>query len=272
MAMCLPLAANAQDGFIQQEVPQSAVTKNPALDHVRVDQRPGVQLPMSATFKDETGKQITFGSLFTGRPIVLLPIFYRCTGVCNLELQGVLNALMRSPKLLPGRDLDVVALGINPQEGPDLAKGKKESTLDEYGKPQSAKGWHFLTGDMQNIRLVTNAMGFDFTFDPKKDVVNHPSGIMILTPKGMVSSYMLSGIYQPSAFQDDVSRAAAEVIAPKSDEIFFGCICIDPITGKRSLVITNVLRLLGILTVLSILGAMVFMSTRNRRSHGIAAG
>jgi protein SCO1/2 len=270
--MCgLPLVSWSQSDSLQQSVDSSAISKNPALAHVKVDQRPGVQLPMDAVFTDDTGKQITFGSLFQGKPVVLLPIFYRCTGVCNLELQGVLNALMRDPKLMPGRDLEVVALGINPKEGPDLAKGKKASTLEEYGKPQTAVGWHFLTGDMQNIRLVTNAMGFDFTYDPAKDQVNHPSGVMVLTPKGLVSSYMLGGIYQPTAFQNDVTRAAASGIAPKSDELFFGCICIDPITGKRSLVIQNVLRLLGILTIGCILGTMVLMSNRGRKSHAASA-
>lgn len=252
----------AQGGAIQQQVDQSAVAQNPELVNVRVDQKPGVQLPLNAVFRDETGKQITFGSLFQGRPIVLLPIFYRCTGVCNLELQGVLNALLKSPKLMPGRDLDIVALGIDPKEGPSLAKDKKESILEEYGKPQTAVGWRFLTGDMQNIRAVTDAMGFQFTYDPGQDVVNHPSGVMVLTPKGRVSVYMLRGTYQPTAFQDDIARATVAEIAPKSDDLFFGCIHCDPITGKRSLVIQNVLKLFGVVTVLAVLACIVTLSWR----------
>jgi protein SCO1/2 len=256
----------AQGGAVQQQVDQSSVSQNPALVNVRVDQKPGAQLPLNAVFRDESGKQITFGSLFKGRPIVLLPIFYRCTGVCNLELQSVLAALTVSPKLLPGRDLDVVALGINPKEGPDLARDKKASILEEYGKPQSAAGWHFLTGDLANIRAVTDAMGFRFTYDPGQDIVNHPSGVMVLTPQGKVSVYMLRGTYQPTAFQEDVSKAAMAQIAPKSDDIFFGCVHVDPLTGKRSIVIQSVMRVFGVFTVLSILASIVVMSRKGRQT------
>ncbi len=266
VASCLALAgcvlAYGQNDNFQQEVDLSSVSKNPELANVRVDQRPGAQLPLGAKFRDETGNEITFGSLFNGRPLVLLPIFYRCTGVCNIELQGVLNALIKSQKLMPGRNLDVVALGINPKEGPDLAMGKKRATLEEYGKPRSADGWHFLTGDMADIRAVTDAMGFRFTYDPGKDVVNHPSGVMVLTPQGQVSAYMLGGTYQPTAFEQDVDRAAASQIAPRSQEIFFGCIHVDPLTGKRSIVIQNVMRLFGIVTVVAIVGGILLLSRR----------
>ncbi len=266
LILCLAVtgSAPAQNDNFQEQVDLSSVSQNPALANVRVEQKPGVQLPLDARFRDESGKEITFGSLFKGRPLVLLPIFYRCTGVCNIELQGVLNALIQDPKLVPGKNVDVVALGINPKEGPDLAMGKKRSTLEEYGKPKTTGGWHFLTGDMANIRAVTDAMGFQFTYDPGKDVVNHPSGVMVLTPRGQVSAYMLGGTYRPIAFELDVERAAVARIAPKSDEIFFGCVHVDPLTGKRSLVIQNVMRLLGVATVLTILCSIVVMSRRSR--------
>lgn len=251
-------------GLVQQQVDPSAVSQNPALKDVKLDQKPGAQVPLSATFKDESGKLVTFGSLLQGRPIVVLPIFYRCTGVCNIELQGVLNALMKDPKLVPGRDLDIVALDINPKEGPDLARAKKESTLDEYGKPKTAAGWHFLTGDMANIRAVTDSMGFGFDYNAEKDQVNHPSGVMVLTPKGQVSTYMLKGTYQPEAFEQDLALAKKSKIAAKSSDIFFGCIHVDPLTGRRSLVIQKVMQLLGVVTVAALVLSIAVMSLRSR--------
>ena len=256
----LCLLGFAQNDNFQQQVDLGSISKNPDLANVRVDQKPGAQLPLDATFKDESGKTVTFGSLFEGRPLVLLPIFYRCTGVCDVELQGVVNALIKDRNVVPGRNVDVVCLGINPKEGPDLAMEKRKSILDEYGKPATAGGWHFLTGDMANIRKVTDTLGFRFTYDPQQDVVNHPSGVMVLTPKGQISAYMLSGTYQPTAFDEDVKRAAAARIAPKSEEIFFGCVHVDPLTGRRSLVIQNVIRLFGVLTVLAIIVSMLLLS------------
>ena len=251
-------------GLVQQSVDPSAVRQDPRLSGVRVDQKMGAALPLDAKFKDADGKQITFGSLFKGHPLVILPIFYRCTGVCNLELQGVLNALSKDDKIVPGRDVEVVALGINPKEGPDLAAGKKASTLDLYGKPKTADGWHFLTGDIADIRKVTDAIGFGFTYDPATDQINHPSCVVMVTPRGQISSYMLKGFYNPSAFAGDLQAAAQARIQAPSQDLFFGCIHVDPLTGKRSLEIQALLKVCGVAT-LAVLALSIFaLSCRSR--------
>jgi protein SCO1/2 len=37
-------------------------------------------------------------------------------------------------------------VSIDPSEGPDLAAAKKRSYVKRYGQPETADGWHFLTG------------------------------------------------------------------------------------------------------------------------------
>jgi protein SCO1/2 len=249
-------------GQFQESVGSSSVLQNPALKEVRVDQKPGTQLPLNAQFTDETGKAIPFGSLLHHRPLILLPIFFRCKGVCEVELQGLINALIKDKSVVPGQNVDVAVLSINPTERWDLGRDKKQSTLDMYGKASTASGWHFLTGTMPNIRAVTDAMGFSFTYDPDKDLVNHPSGIMILTPDGKVSTYMLKGMYEPSALDRDVLLAAKSGVAPKSQELFFGCVHVDPITGKRSLAIQGVMRFLGVATVAALLIGIIALARR----------
>jgi len=270
LGLVLPLLftwtiAAGQSASMQVSVSQSDVSKNPALVNVNLQQNPGVQLPVNSEFKDSTGATVKFGSLLKGHPVILLPIFYRCKGVCDLEIQGVLNALMKTPSIVPGRDIEVVALGINPKEGPDLAAEKKQEILTEYGKPSTANGWHFLTGAMDQILSVTSPMGFHFTYDPAQDVVNHPSGIMMLTPKGRVSSYIVRPTYVLSSLVQDVTKANAEVIQPKTEDLYFGCVCVDPITGKQSLVVLAVMRLLAIVTLLTLVCSISIMSFRSAR-------
>jgi protein SCO1/2 len=246
-------------------VGSNVVQPNPTLKNVRVDQKPGAQIPLDAQFTDETGKTILFGSLFHNRPLILLPIFFRCKGVCEVELQGIINALIKDKDVIPGENVDVAVLSINPKEKSDLAMAKKESSLDVYGKPKTAPGWHFLTGDMTNIRKVTDPMGFSFTYDAVKNQVNHPSGIMLLTPSGKVSSYMLRGIYEPSALNRDVLLASKSGVAPKSEDLFFGCIHCDPVTGKRSIAIQGVMRLLAFATVAALLIGIVTLARKSRK-------
>ena len=68
-----------------------------------------------------------------------------------------------------------------------------------------------------------------------------------------------------SSIQNDVSKANAEVIQPKTEELYFGCVCVDPITGKQSLVILAVMRLLAVVTLLTLVGSIGLMSFRSAR-------
>jgi protein SCO1/2 len=242
------MACAAFGQFDQAAVPPGAMSKDPRLSKIRVVQRPGVQLPMDTPFKDEAGKSVVLGDYFGKRPVLLLPIFYNCTGVCTVELQGILGALRGMKSMTVGKDLDVVV-----------------SVVGEYGRPQSAPGWHFLTGDERNIHAVTDPLGFYFLDDPKNDWVDHPSGVMVLTPHGIVSRYFVGITYNPKTLQAEVARAGKDEIGKVTTDQFFGCVHLDPITGKRSIVIQNVLRLGGIVTILALILGIASMSIRRKR-------
>lgn len=231
---------------------------------MRVDQKLAAQVPLDARFSDEQGAAVTIRTVLKGRPVILLPIFYRCQGVCNLEIQGILASLNKLPKLIPGRDLDIVVVSVNPKEGPALALAKKQATMAEYDGPRDPAGWHFLTGDMPNIRRVTDAIGFQFTYDFAKDRVNHPSCVAVLTPKGVVSSYLLGIHYREAAIEQALRVAKLELVGKKDEDSFFGCIHLDPVTGHRSLVILQVLKVAAGATVLALLGSIVALSVRRR--------
>lgn len=216
---------------------------------VRIDQNLGTQIPLSATFHDRTGKQVEFGQLLDGKPAVILPIFYKCTGVCGLELQGTIAALKEMKAFKLGKDFDVIVVSIHPKETPDLAEGKYESTVDEVAEPGTESGWKFVVGDWSNIHAVTDALGFKYTYDEPNNAINHPSGIMFVTPTGVVSSYLYGAKYSGPAFERNLGTAKLAKVGAKAEEIFFGCIHVDPLTGKRSIVIENVLKVAGVLTM-----------------------
>ena len=230
------------------------VPPNINLDDVKIIQRLGNQLPTDVPFIDQDGKSVTIGSLLRGKPVMMLAIFYRCTGVCSVEMENLASTLEKMSDVQVGKDFDVIVVGIDPVETPDLAKDKLRETLATAAKFKGTEaGWHFLTGKMPNIRAVTNKLGFFFTYDADNDIVNHPAGIMFLTPTGVVSSYILGATYAPADFKKDLAIAQKSQIGVKSPDIFFGCIHVDPLTGKRSIVIENVLRVAGVITVLAVM-------------------
>jgi protein SCO1/2 len=95
-------------------------------------------------------------------------------------------------------------------------------------------------------------MGFFFTYDESADRVNHPAGLSFITPTGVVSSYILGARYAPNVVSSGLDLAAKNQVGVKSADIFFGCIHIDPLTGRRSIVIQNVLKVAGVITVLAL--------------------
>ena len=237
---------------------------DPSLN-VRVEQKLGSSLPLETPFVDQYGGAVTLGCLLHNRPAVILPIFYRCHGVCSIETQNLIGSLGKM-KLRVGKDLDVIFLSIDPQEGPALAMDKFKSTM-----PMAANfagtdaGWHFLTGKYGDIRRLTDALGFYFTYDAASDVVNHPSALIFVDPSGKVSSYLLDYNYTPIQITHNVEVAAAHKVGEKSTDAFFGCIHVDPLTGKRSIVIQKVLSLAGLATVIVLVASIAVLSFRGRK-------
>ena len=88
--------------------------------------------------------------------------------LCSEELNGLTGAL-QMVNFRPGRDFDIIVASIDPSEGTDLAAAKKRSYLKRYGQPETADGWHFLTGTQPNIDALTKAVGFGYTQDPGPD-------------------------------------------------------------------------------------------------------
>ena len=94
-----------------------------------------------------------------------------------------------------GRDFQVVAISIDPRDGPAEARAAENQYAAELGT--TASGWHFLTGSEELIRRVADAIGFPFRYDPAVDQYAHPAGVTIATAQGKISRYVLGLGYRP---------------------------------------------------------------------------
>ncbi len=252
--------ARGQAGFQQ---PVAVAPLNLDVSSVKIIQRIGNQVPAEAQFKDQGGSTVTIGKLLHGKPALMLAIFYRCTGVCGVELANLVGTLEKMTAKKVGRDFDVIVVGIDPVETPDLALAKLKQTIATSDSLKDTEaGWHFLTGSIDQIRLVTNKIGFYYTWDASKDIINHPAGLMFLTPTGIVSSYILGAQYTPEKIEGNLEIAAKGQLGLKSADIFFGCIHVDPLTGKRSIVIQNVVSVAAAVTVIALLISVLTLSGR----------
>jgi protein SCO1 len=217
------------------------------LSKMGVDQRLGQQVPGDVAFQDEHGRTIKFGDLYGSRPIVIMPMFFECKGVCGVETDSLLQAIIQMQDLSVGRDFDIVMLSINPKETPDLTLSRWNNTVRLYNvhgdRPDGEKGFHFLTGTLPNIRRVTDALGFKWVYDAEEDLINHPAGLMVLSPTGKITGYLVNKEFPRVFLAHLIADATDSKISAKTESVLFGCIMIDHATGRRSLVIENVIRL-----------------------------
>ena len=145
------------------------------LSKIAIDQKIGSQVPVDIPFVDENGRQVKIGDYFGKRPVVLALVYYECPMLCTQVLNGLVGAVSVL-NFDAGREFDVVAVSFNPKEGPGLASQKKASYMERYGRPQTAGGWHFLTGTQESIDRLTDAVGFRYEYDPKIGQFAHGGG------------------------------------------------------------------------------------------------
>jgi protein SCO1/2 len=235
------------------------------LSEVRFDQRLNEQLPLDTRFKDEEGRAVTLGDYFGSKPVVLAFVYYECPMLCTQVLNGLTTSLTVLDERV-GRDFDVVAISFDARETPALANGKKKTYLDRYKRPESAGGWHFLTGDEAAIRKVTDAAGFHYTWDEKTQQFAHPSGIIVATPEGRLSRYFFGIEYAARDVKFALVESSAGRIGNAIDQLLLYCYHYDPATGSYGFVAMGAVRVGGAITVLALVGFMVASIRREMRA------
>jgi protein SCO1/2 len=235
------------------------------LTGARIDQKLDAQIPLDLPFRDEDGRDVRLQDYFGKRPVVLVMAYYECPMLCTMVLNGLVKAL-NVVNLRMGEDYDVITVSFDPGETPALATAKKKAYMAEYRHPGAAKGWHFLTGDAEPIRQLTEAVGFHYVYDPAIDQYAHASGIMVATPDGRLSKYFYGIEYSGRDLRLGLVDASQRRIGSMVDVVLLWCYHYDPVTGRYGWAIMRALRAAGALTVLALAGFGTRALYRERRA------
>lgn len=231
---------------------------------LKFDQKIGTKLPLDARFLDENGKSVSLGDYFGKRPVVLTFVFYACKGTCLLVRDGVVKTLNAQKKLKAGEDFEVVVISIQHEETPDLARAKKAYWLQDYKVKGTDSAWHFLTGSEEEIRRVTDAAGFSFYIDPESENIAHPAGMIVCTPDGRTSEYLVGVTYPQFEVRNAILRAKENQLGVETPAIYLGCFVMDPKTGQYRPVVERILQVLGSATAIILALSIVTMAIKNR--------
>ena len=265
-SLAVPAVVSGQPARVNPEPGDAASAKPGILAKIGIDQRLNHHVPLDLPFVDENGKDVKLGDYFGKRPVLLAMVYYECPMLCTQVLNGVTGAL-KTINFDVGKEFDVVAVSINPKEGPGLASQKKAAYVERYGRPQTAAGWHFLTGREENIRALAAAVGFRYEYDESIKQYAHGAGVELLTPKGVIARYFYGIEYAPRDLRLGIIEAADEKIGSPIDTALLLCFHYDPTTGKYGPTVLTMVRIGAVLTIV-VFAAFLFVSLRRDRASG----
>jgi len=260
----MPSTVTAQSGLPERQPGEPAKSKPGILGKIGIDQRLNQHIPLDLPFVDENGKDVRLGDYFGKRPVLLAMVYYECPMLCTQVLNGVTGAL-KAINFDVGKEFDIVAVSINPREGPGLAAQKKQAYVQRYGRPQTADGWHFLTGREENIQTLAAAVGFRYVYDEEIKQYAHGAGVELITPRGVIARYFYGIEYSPRDIRFGVVEASEERIGSPIDNVLLLCYHYDPTTGKYGAAAIGLVRIGAVLTMAAF-ATFLFVSIRRERA------
>ena len=240
-----------------------AVDPNDPFKAASIVERPGALIPLDQRFMNSDGKTVTLRQVAGGKLLLITPVQHECPNICGVTLARITGAIDGQGRYRPGRDFAIVALGIDPREGPTQAR----DDLGRLAAQRPGAGWQpvALTGSDPAIHAVTDALGYRFAWSDQLRQYAHLSGTAVLTPDGKLSSWLYGLSPTPGQLDAALAQASAGRSGGVMRQILLLCFHYDPQTGRYSLAITETLRLAGIATVLLIALAIGLLSRRRRK-------
>lgn len=243
----------------------AAANQNELRERVSVTQRLGANVPLSVPLVSERGQRLPLAVYLHGRPAVIALVYFQCPNLCTLTLNSLADSL-KHLRPAAGRDYSVLAISIDPREGPKLATARHATFANSSGVScrGCTLGWQFLTAGPQDIRKVTDALGYRYFWDAGQSQYAHPAGIVVVSAGGRIVQYFGGLEFPPSELERALDRAAAGQTGSLAERLWLLCFHYAALTGKYSGRISVLLRILGLTTVAA-LGSLMLLLSRHAR-------
>lgn len=220
------------------------------LDEIGVDEKLGERIPTDLEFTDADGRRVTIGELMAdGRPVLLNPLYYECPMLCNLVVEAVYKGVEQL-RWSPGEEYTIISFSIDPREDYRLAAESRERYLAALDRPGADRGWHFLTGEEEQIRALADAVGFKYTQEERTGEYLHSASIIFLSPDGVVTRYLHGLEYSEFSLRNALYEAAEGQIGSRIEQAILYCFTYDPASASYVPVAMNIMKLGGLATVI----------------------
>jgi protein SCO1 len=229
---------------------------------VKVEEKLGEYIDLTARFLDANGHPVSIGAVFD-KPVVLLPIWFFCPSVCTFLQADLAKALNQVPQK-PGTDFNVITLSFSDDEDPSHALAAKHNYANLIQREFPLENWFYLTGDAQNIRQVTDSLGYYF-IKKQPHMYIHPNVMVVLASDGKIIRYL----YGPGFLPFDLGMALTEAqkgepgVSIKRRVLSF-CFDYDP---ENKTYVFRLFRITGTVILILLAGFMVFLLRPSKKKE-----
>lgn len=210
----------------------------------------GIYGPLSTHFKKDI-------------PVLLAMVYYKCPHLCNYLLNGLMDSL-KKVDWTPGKQFQLVAVSINAEETPELAREKKANYLKSYDRPGSENGWHFLTGKEDQIQALAEQIGFKYKYDETEKQYAHTAVLFVLTPDGKISNYLYGITFPTKSLKFSLIEASKGKVGSVMEQVLLFCFHFDPSTNSYTFRMWRVVQVILSLQALA-LGFLVYRLKRKEK-------
>jgi protein SCO1/2 len=242
-------------------------TVQAAYPEAGLDENAGRVIPLDLTFVNEEGKNVSLKELID-RPTVLMLVYYDCSHICPQMLGGFAKSL-GDLRLVPGKDYRVITLSFDDTEKPQEAQTQKRNYIKAINRPFPEDAWHFLTGDKDNIRRLSDAVGIRFMKAGHGFI--HPEVLVFVSPGGVITKYMHLpqfnyGVADPMVFsalglKNAFLDASMGKVSTGSNVTPMYCFLHEPPNQEKFF---TILKVSGTITVLAIFLLFVYLKGQKR--------
>jgi len=236
------------------------------LQDVDVTERLGEQIPLDLRFANAKGDTVTLKELFVDdKPVLLNPVYYECPQLCSMVQEAIFNGI-KDLKWSPGSEYNIVTFSFDPTEKTALAAKDKKEFLNKLDRENAENGWHFLTGNKENIQQLTKAVGFDIQ-RLQNGQYAHGAAIIFLSPNGTITRYLYGIKFDEFNMRNALYEAADGDIGSTAEQVLLYCYQYNADDNTYVPVAWKIMQVGGFATML-ILGIFLgFMWLRHRYSN-----
>jgi protein SCO1/2 len=250
-------ANNAPKPYSEQADPLVATQVPNQLKDVGIKENLGTALDLNLPFVNDQGQSVVLAQYFGGKkPVIISPIYYSCPGLCNFHLNGLVDGL-KGLDWTVGNQFDVIAVSFDAKETSDLAKNKKDNYMKVYGRPGSESGWHFLTGNSETVKALTDSLGFKFKWSEEMKEWSHASAAIIISPEGKISRYLPGIVFEPKTLKIALNEGSQGKVGNLIDSLILYCFQYNPHKSEYTLVAFQIMKVAALFTVLVFMFWMV---------------